>query len=58
MPRAIVFQIIVLATLTSCAAISGLADKEAVATHVIRNDGDRAELERRTLEVWDALVSS
>lgn len=30
MPRAIVFQIIVLATLTSCAAISGLADKEAV----------------------------
>lgn len=32
-----------------------LADKEAVATHVIRNDGDRAALEARTREVLAAL---
>jgi dephospho-CoA kinase len=29
-----------------------LADKEAVATHVVRNDGTRAELEARVREVW------
>ena len=34
-----------------------LADKEAVATHVIRNDGDLPTLERRTREVWDAVSS-
>lgn len=33
-----------------------LADKEKVATHVIRNDGDRAALEARTREVW-AVIS-
>lgn len=32
-----------------------MADKEAVATHVIRNDGDPAALEARTLEVWRAI---
>jgi dephospho-CoA kinase len=32
-----------------------LAEKERVATHVIRNDGTLAELEARTLEVWRAI---
>lgn len=32
-----------------------LSAKEAVATHVIRNDGDRDALERRAREVFDAL---
>ena len=33
-----------------------LADKEAVATHVVRNDGDRASLEARVREVWGAIT--
>ena len=32
-----------------------MADKERVATHVIRNDGDLAALEARTREVWAAI---
>jgi dephospho-CoA kinase len=34
-----------------------LAEKEAVATHVIRNDGDRAALEARVSEVWSKVTA-
>jgi dephospho-CoA kinase len=33
-------------------------DKEAVATHVIRNDGDRDALEARVREVWAEVVAT
>lgn len=35
-----------------------LADKEAVATHVIRNDGDVSALRRQTQDVWRDIVAS
>lgn len=35
-----------------------LADKEAVATHVVRNDGDRVALEARVREVWATIARS
>lgn len=35
-----------------------LAEKEKVATFVIRNDGTRAELEAATREVWNKVASS
>ena len=34
-----------------------MSAKEAVATHVIRNDTDRASLEARARQVWDAIRS-
>lgn len=35
-----------------------LADKEAVATHVIRNEGDLEELRRHVRDVWAQIVST
>lgn len=40
------------------AAQAPLADKLAVATYVIRNDGDLAELDRQVEEVWSHLAAS
>jgi dephospho-CoA kinase len=35
-----------------------LSEKEAAATHLIRNDAGLAELHARTLEVWDEIITA
>lgn len=35
-----------------------MADKEAVATHVVRNEGDRTALERQVAALWTALTAA